>query len=62
MLAGVPETGADAAGPVAQFELEEQVAVAIGSQLLVGDEIDFFQVFAIIQLIHKTPAHTKLPS
>ena len=42
-LAGVPQAGADAAGAVAQFELEVQVAVAVGPQLLVRDQVDLLE-------------------
>ena len=54
--------GVDAAGAVAKFQLQEQVAVAIGLQLLVGDEIDFLEVFAIVESFHETPAHANPPS
>ena len=38
LLGGVPEPGADAAGLVAELELEVEVALAVGPELLVGDQ------------------------
>ena len=40
LLAGVPHPGADRAAAVGQFDLQIQVAVAIGPQLLVGGQED----------------------
>ena len=57
MLARVPETGLDAAGAVAQLHLQIEVSLAVGSQLLVGDEKDIFDGLAIDHLMHETAAH-----
>jgi len=54
LLAGVPQASADAACAVAQLELEEQVAVAVGPELLVGGEVDLLDIVAVGELLHET--------
>ena len=39
LFGGVPEPGADAACLVAQLELEVKIALAVGSKLLVGNQV-----------------------
>ena len=42
---------------VAQLQLEVEVAVAVGPQLLVGDEENVLDAFAVGQLAHVSPGH-----
>ena len=42
--------------------LQIEIAVLVRTQLLVGDEINLFDVFAVAKLVHKSPAHSDLPS
>ena len=57
VLAGVPEPGADGAGAVAQLELQIEIAVAIGPELLVGDEVDVLDAVPIGHLLHELSGH-----
>src|SRR6185437_1832017 len=54
LLAGVPQPAADGAGAVAQLDLDEQVAVAVGAELLVGDEVDLLDAVAVSKRLHET--------
>ncbi len=56
-LAGVPEPGADAAGLVAQFQVQVEVALAVGAELFIGDEEDLVDGFAVGELVHIAASH-----
>ena len=56
-FAGVPEPGADAAGLVPELQVEVEVALAIGPELLVGDQEDLVDGVAVGQLIDVATAH-----
>ena len=56
-LAGVPLAGVDGAGAVGEIDLEIEVAVAVGPQLLVGHQEDFVDRLAVGQLLDETPGH-----
>ena len=60
-LARVPEPGADGARLVAQLQVEVKVALAVGPELLVGDEIDVVDVVPIGELIDETTSHARGP-
>jgi hypothetical protein len=64
VLAGVPQPGVHRAGAVAHVHLQVQVAVAVGAQLLVDDEVHLLDRLAVGQLLHVTPAdaHRVRPS
>ena len=49
------------AGAVAQFELEVEVAVAVGPQLLVDDQKHLLDGVAVRHLLHETPRHVRRP-
>ena len=57
MLTRVPEPGRQRAGAIAQLHLQIQVAVAVGSHLLVGDEEDLLDIVAVGQLLNHSPTH-----
>ena len=57
VLGGVPQAGADGAGAVAQLELQEEVALAIGAELLVGDQVDFVESFAVGEELDTAARH-----
>jgi hypothetical protein len=59
-LAGVPEPGVDHPGAVAEVDLDIEVAVAVGPQLLVGDEVNIFDGLAVGQLGHIPSGHERL--
>src|SRR5689334_22712203 len=59
MLAGVPLPANNAARPIAELDLEVEVAVAIGPELLVADQKNFLQRFAIRQLLHEPSSHVE---
>src|SRR5262249_47528965 len=54
-LAGVPQPGANGPRPVAQLQLQEQVAVAVGAELLVDDQVDLLDAVAVGHLLHEAP-------
>jgi hypothetical protein len=56
-LAGVPLAGVDGAGAVGEVELEVEVAVAVGPQLLVAHQEDLIDRLAVGQLLDKAPSH-----
>ena len=47
-LGRVPEPGPDAAGLVAELEVKIEIPLAIGPELLVGDEEHFFDGVAMV--------------
>ena len=57
LLGGVPEPGADGAGLVAEVEVQVQVALAVGPELLVGDEVDLVDRVAVGQLVDVAASH-----
>ena len=57
VLGRVPEPGADAAGLVAQLQVQIEVALAIGPELLVGDQKRLVDRVAMGQLVHVTAGH-----
>src|SRR6185312_394896 len=57
LVAGVPQAGRDAPGAVAQFQLQVRVAIAVDAELLIGDEVDFFEVLAIAEVFDEAAAH-----
>src|SRR5262245_7331863 len=57
MLAGIPLSAGDAAGAIAQLDLQKRVPVAISPQLLVADEENFLQSVSVVKFLHKTPSH-----
>src|SRR5437879_2088084 len=58
LIARVPQPAVDSAAPVTEIDLDVQVAVAIGPQLLVHHEVDFLDGIAIRQLLDESPGHT----
>ena len=54
---GVPQTGTDGPGAVAQLQLQEKNSIAIGPELFVADQESLLEVFAVRQLLHETPRH-----
>ena len=56
-LAGVPEPGADAAGLVAELQVEVEVALAVGPELLVGDEVGLVDRISVRKLVHVAAGH-----
>jgi hypothetical protein len=60
VLAGVPQPGVHGPAAVADVELQVEVAVAVGPQLLVGHQEDFLDRLAVGQLLHETPCHQGL--
>ncbi len=60
LVAGVPQAGVDGAGAVAEVGLDVQVAVAVGPQLLVDDEVDLLDGVAVGQLLDETAGHASL--
>ena len=57
-LRRVPQASPDAAGLVAELELEVEIPLAIGPELFVGDEEHFFDRVAMSQLIYVATAHS----
>ena len=57
VVAGVPEPGRDAAGAVAQLQMQVRRAVAVRAQLLFGDEVNLVEVVPIAKLIDEAAAH-----
>ncbi len=57
VLAGIPQPGADRAGAVAQLELEVEVAVTVGPQLLVHYQVNVVERIAVGKLLDKSPCH-----
>src|SRR5437868_1279660 len=62
MFAGIPEPGTDRAGSVADLELEIEVAVAVGPELLVRDKEDILKRVAVGKLLHISPGHAYRPA
>src|SRR5262245_2849995 len=54
----VPQAGVDDARAVAQIHLNVKIAVAIGPQLLIRNQVDFCQYFPVREVLHETPAHS----
>ena len=64
-LGGVPQTGVDGAGAVAQLELQIEIAVAVGPQLLVADQVDLVDGLAVAEFFEEAPlggSHCVRPS
>src|SRR5262249_9477376 len=61
LVAGVPQAGVDGAGAVAQVGLDVQVAVAVGPQLLLNDEVDFLDGVAVGKLLDKAAHESVVP-
>ena len=57
LFGGVPEPGADAAGLVAELELEVEIALAVGPELLVGDQVGLVDRIPMGKLVHVAAAH-----
>ena len=57
LFGGVPEPGADAAGLVSQLELKVEVALAVGPELLVGDQVGLVDRISMGKLVHVAAAH-----
>ena len=51
VVAGVPEHAGQRAGFVGQPQLQIQIAIAIGAELLIGDQEHLIDVFAFAELI-----------
>src|SRR5205807_2003697 len=51
VVAGVPQHAGERAGLIRQAKLQVQIAIAIGTKLLIGDEKNLVDVFAFTQLI-----------
>ena len=58
-LAGVPEPGTDGAGLVAELQVEVEVPLAVGPELLVGDEEDLVDRIPVGELIDETTGHAR---
>ena len=57
LLGRVPEPGPDAAGLVPELELEVEIPLAIGPELLVGDQEGLVDRIPVSQLVYVTTAH-----
>ncbi len=57
ILGRVPEPRADAAGLVAKLQLQIKIALAVGPELLVGDQKHLVDRIAMGQLVHVAAAH-----
>jgi hypothetical protein len=53
-VAGVPEHTGEGAGFVGEAKLEVEIAVAVGAELLIGDEKHLVDVFAFAELVDVT--------
>ena len=51
VVGGVPEHAGQRPGLVGQAHLQVQIAVAIGAELLVGDEKDLVDLLAFVELV-----------
>ena len=60
-LAGVPEPGPDGAGLVPELQVEIEVPLAVGPELLVGDEEDLVDRIPVGELIDETTGHARGP-
>ncbi len=60
LLAGVPHAGADRAAAVGQFDLQIEIAVAVGAQLLFGRQEDLIDGFLVSQLADVATRHREL--
>ena len=54
VLAGVPQPGGDRAAAVGELQLQIQVAVAVGAQLLFGGQEHLADLFVVAKLAHVT--------
>ena len=62
VLGRVPEPGPDAAGLVAQLQVQVEVPLAIGPELLVGDQEDLVDRVPVSQLVDVAAAHASFQS
>ena len=56
-LIGVPQHPGDRSGAIRQSDLQVQIAVAIGSQLLFRSQKDFVDRFVFTELTNETSRH-----
>src|SRR5688572_21769118 len=56
-LAGVPEPGVDGPRLVAELQVEVEVPLSVGPQLLIGHEEQVVDRFAVGQLVHVAAGH-----
>src|SRR5262249_30879593 len=61
VLGRVPQPGIDDARAVSQVRLQVQVAVAVGPELLVGDQEHFLDGVPVGQLLDVAPRHVRVP-
>ncbi len=59
-LAGVPHPGTDRTAAIAQFDLQVQIAVAVGAQLLLRCQEHLVDGFLVSELIDETAWHADL--
>ena len=59
-LAGVPEPCADAPGLVPELQVEVEVPLAVGPELLVGDQVGLVDGVSVDQLIHIATSHAEV--